>query len=200
MARREPGAAPKRRKKAVAKKEKPAKQKELSLSNRPATRADEEAFRVWAEKARRAYRSVRKALELVQSERGVLSGIYTSAKEAGIPAERVRILKLTLKQELKEPAEVLSEAREMAFQAKVLKSPLVQLGLFDGLLKEPSLEEYELMGEHAGRNGEPIDNAPDNPGSPQHTHWISGWKKGQKENVKALEKSMGAGDGEEFRP
>lgn len=169
----------------------------VHLSNmRPPSAKDEESFVIWAGKIKRQRVLVKKAEDALRSERGSLGTLYTAAKEGGIPGERLRILKQTLREEDRDAAERLAEAREMAFQAKALKSPMIQLGMFDGLLKAPTMEEFELMGEHAGKNGESIDGAPGKPGSPEHTHYVSGWKKGQAANVKALEKTMKAG-GEE---
>lgn len=168
----------------------------VHLSNmRPPSAKDEEAFVIWTGKIKRQRVLVKKAETALRSERGSLGTLYTAAKESGIPAERIRILKQTLKDEDRDPAERLAEAREQAWQAKSLKSPMIQLGMFDGLLKAPSMEEYELMGEHAGKNGESIDGAPGKPGSPEHTHYVSGWKKGQATNVKSLEKEMSKGAG-----
>lgn len=194
MARKEPAARPKRKSKAKTEKGKArAAAKAAGPTNqRPATRGEEESFVIWAGKARRQLSLVRKAADVVQSEKGILSNIYTAAKEAGLSAERVRVMKMTLKRELREPTEVIAEGRELAFQAKALDSPLVQLGLFDGLLKEPTVAEWELIGEHAGRNGESIDSGAPSPGTAQHVHFVSGWKKGQKANADKLAADMGA--------
>lgn len=158
---------------------------------RPPSNAETEAFQIIAEKARAQNARIRKAAEELSGEKGKLAGIYDTAKEQGIPASRLRVLKKTLKEELRDQGERLVEAREMAWQAKVLNSPMVQLGLFDGLLKEPSQDEYRLMGRHAGRNGESSDSAPGKPGSPEHTAFMDGWKEGQKENADKLVEQMG---------
>lgn len=161
------------------------------------TPGDTESFAVWAGKASKQASIVQKAQELLSSERGALGGIYTSMRDAGISASRIAVFKKTLKEEKRDPADRMAEARELAWQAKVLNSPMVQLGLFVGLLNEPTLEEYELMGEHMGRKGESADLLPGKEGSPERTHAMAGWKKGQKENADKLADKMAAGGGVE---
>lgn len=139
---------------------------------------DEEAFILWQGKIEKQWKQVQKAKAIVASETGSLNEIVGNAKESGIPASRLSVLKKRLKLESRPAGDVAAEHHEMAWQASVTNSPLVQLGLFD--LKEPSPEGYELLGDKAGYSGEPMDNAPGKPGQPKHASWVSGWKRGQK--------------------
>lgn len=203
MARREAGKSGKGKAKVVASSgrkaksgdsKKPAKAdgKARELPNfRPPSNAETEQFTIIAEQAKKQNARIKTAQEELSREKGKLSAIYDGAKESGMQASRLRVLKKTLKEELRDQGERLAEAREMAWQAKTLNSPMVQLGLFDGLLKEPSIDEYRLMGQHAGRNGESVDNLPGKPGSPEHTAALEGWKIGQKENADSLVEQMG---------
>lgn len=206
MARREPGSSKAKKRRAVPKgglelkggkgtKPKAGKTKAgdrpETLLSRPPSNADAEAFAVYAEKARKQNKLLAEAIAAASGERGALRGIYGAMKESGITRMRIEVLKKTLKEELRPPAERVREAREMAWQAKTLNSPAVQLGLFGDMLKEPSLEEYRAMGEHAGRQGETIDQAPGKPDSPEHKAFCEGWHVGQKENADKLVEQMG---------
>lgn len=159
--------------------------------SRPPSNADAEAFAVYAEKVRKQAKLLADATAEASSQRAALRGIYAAMKDTGITTMRINVLKKTLKEELRPPAERVREAREMAWQAKTLNSPAVQLGLFGDMLKEPSLEEYEAMGEHAGRQGETIDQAPGKPDSPENRAFCTGWHRGQKENADKLVEAMG---------
>lgn len=142
----------------------------------------EEAFCLWHDKIAKQDVALDKAKKLQQSERGKLGELYKEAEEAGIPKDRLRVLKLKLKMDkLTDKLEPVNDQRELAWQMKATgdKSQFVQLGLFDAL-KEPTLEQWEAMGEKAGLEGQPIDNAPGKPGDDKHAHWCSGWKTGQR--------------------
>lgn len=138
---------------------------------------DEEAFLLWQAKIRKQWKVVKKAKEVVASESGSLNELYGNAKESGIPASRIAVLKKLLKLEDRPASDVAAEHKEMAWQSSVTQSPLVQLGLFD--LKEPTLEGYEMLGEKSGYEGQPIDNAPGKPSDDKHARWVTGWKRGQ---------------------
>lgn len=143
----------------------------------------EEGFCLWHDKIARQDLVLEKAKKLQQSERGRLGELYKEAEEAGIPKDRLRVLKLKLKMDkLTDKLEPIADQRELAWQMKATgdKSQFVQLGLFDAL-KEPTMEQWEAMGEEAGKRGDPIDNAPGKPGEDKHAHYVSGWKKGQRE-------------------
>lgn len=161
------------------------------LTGRPPSNAETEAFVIYAEKVRAQDKKIQDAADDLRGEKGKLNGIYTAMKESGISRARINVLKKTIKEEKRAAADRLAEAREMAWQAKVINSPAVQLGLFGDLLKEPSLDEYRAMGEHAGRNGESIDEAPGKPGSPENKAYCDGWHVGQKENADKLVEQMG---------
>lgn len=167
------------------------------LTGRPPSNAETESFVVYAEKVRKQDKKIQEAADALRGEKGTLNGIYSAMKQSGISQARVNVLKKTVKEEKRSAADRLVEAREMAWQAKCINSPAVQLGLFGDLLKEPSLDEYRGMGEHDGRNGESIDNAPGKAGSPENLAYIDGWHVGQKENAEKLMEQMGqqiAGD------
>jgi hypothetical protein len=140
---------------------------------------DEESFLQWQKRIRTQQKVLDKAMELARDERGRLGELYAGAKESGVPAHRLSVLKKLLKEEARDPTEVVADAKEMAWQAGVTHSPLKQLGLFE--IAEPSAEAYQMLGEAAGKTGQPMDNAPGKPGEERHTNWISGWKKGQRE-------------------
>lgn len=142
-------------------------------------RADEEAFLVWQGKIKRQRELWKKAKKLAKDESDSMGGLYAQAKEAGIPASRLAALKKLFKLEDRSAQDVAAEHKEMAWQAAVTKSPTVQLGLFD--LKEPTLEGYEMLGEKAGREGQPMENAPGKPTEDKHIRYVTGWKRGQKE-------------------
>jgi hypothetical protein len=153
---------------------------EVRLSNyRPPSQKDEEAFLIWEGKIKRQGKVIDKLMDGVRTERGAYAQLFAEAKEQGIPADRLRILKATLKEEKRDAGERMTDAREMAWQAQVIKSPVVALGLYDGVLKPPSMEEWEVVGHADGIKGV-TSNPPGKPGSPEHTHYISGHKAGQK--------------------
>lgn len=157
---------------------------EVRLSNyRPPSLKDESAFVTWAEKIRRQGKVVDKMMEDVRTERGSYAELFAAAAEAGIPKDRLRVLRKTIAEEKRDPGERMAEAREMAFQAKALKSPLVQLGLFDGIDKPPSLAEWEVVGKADGLKGI-TSNPPGKPGSEEHTAYLAGHKEGQGELAK----------------
>lgn len=157
---------------------------EVRLSNyRPPSLKDETAFVTWAEKIRRQDKVVQKMMEDVRTERGSYAELFAAAAEAGIPKDRLRVLRKTIAEEKRDPGERMAEAREMAFQAKALKSPMVQLGLFDGIDKPPSMEEWALAGKADGLKGI-TSNPPGKPGSDEHTHYLAGHKEGQAELAK----------------
>lgn len=164
----------------------------VQLNNfRPPSQADEESFAVYAEKVRKQDKRIQDAADALRGEKGSLNGIYTAMKESGISINRIKVLKMTIKEEKRTPRDRLAEAREMAWQAKVINSPAVQLGLFDGLIKEPTLDEWAAMGEQAGLAGEGADEAPGKEGSPEYQAYLSGWKKGQKVHADKLLSDMG---------
>lgn len=173
----------------------------VNISNfRPPSQADEESFAVWSEKVRKQDKRIQDAADALRGTKGELNGIYSAMKEGGISQQRINVLKKTIKEEKRQPRDRLAEAREMAWQAKVIKSPAIQLGLFNGLLVEPTLDEWSQIGEAAGLAGEGADGAPGKEGSPAFQAYISGWKKGQKVHADKLLESMGeqpgAGAGE----
>lgn len=168
------------------------------MTGRPPSNAETESFVVYANQVRAQDKKIQDAADDLRAEKGKINGIYSAMKESGISRQRIAVLKKTIKEEKRAAVDRMAEAREMAWQAKVINSPAVQLGLFGDLLKEPSLEEYKAMGEHAGRNGESIDEAPGKPGSPENAAYCEGWHIGQKENADKLVEQMGhqpAGDG-----
>lgn len=159
-------------------------------------KADEEAFLVWQNKIKRQREVWKKAKKLAKDESDSLGGLFTQAKEAGIPAHRLSALKKLFKLEDRSPQDVAAEHKEMAWQAAVTKSPTVQLGLFD--LKEPTLEGYEMLGEKAGMEGQPMDNAPGKPSEDKHARWVTGWKRGQKKLAEStFNPSADKGEGDE---
>jgi hypothetical protein len=152
----------------------------VQLSNyRPPGLADETLFLNWAGKIRKQGAVVDKQSDMLRTERGSYAELFAAAKEAGVPADRLKVLKKTLKEEKRDPGERMAEAREMAFQAKALNSPMVQLSFFDGVMKPPSPAEWELQGDADGFAGIK-ENPPGKPGSDEHAHYMSGWKAGQK--------------------
>lgn len=155
-----------------------AKPGELALQT--VGQKDEEAFKRWFARLRKANDTVLAAMKIVQNARGELGGLFGSAKEAGIPTHRLSVVKKLFKEEQRDPAEVVADAREMAWQVKVTGSKLGQLGLFS--MTEPAPEAYEELGYQAGLKGEPIDNAPGRPGEERYANWSNGWKRGHKEN------------------
>lgn len=175
-----------------------------AISNyRPPSGADTDLFKKFAARAEGQMKQVKKAQDTVKSELGTLSQIYREAKEAGVPAERVRILKQTIKERNRDASEILVEERERAFQHTALKSKLADVMPFSMLMAPPSLTEIEMMGEHAGKNGEPADNNTFTPGTKQFASWHSGWKKGQRDSAAKVfgsDDKGGQGDGSGDEP
>ncbi len=154
---------------------------EVKLSNyRPPSLKDEDNFLNWHGKIFKQAKVIKTLQDQMRTERGAYAELFAAAKEAGIPGDRMKVLKLTLKEELRDPGERLAEAREMAFQAKAIKSPMVQLNFFDGVLKPPSMEEWEVLGYADGQKGITA-NPPGKPGSQEHAHYSNGHARGQKE-------------------
>lgn len=159
---------------------------------------DEEAFKLWSNKIEKQAAIVNKAKLVWDGEKGKLGELYNDAKDAGIPRERLAVMKKRLKLEARDKLEVVEEQRELAWQLKVKGSDYIQLGLFD-VFTEPTLEQWEAIGEKAGKEGQHIDNAPGKPGEDKHAHWMSGWKKGQRELANSdgmFGKGTEKGDGE----
>ena len=159
---------------------------------------DEEAFEFWSKRIEGQNRTLDKALKAAREERSKLGELFKSAGESGLPKVRLSVLKTLMKMELRDKLRVVEEHRELAWQMGVKKSEFMQLGLFE-VTKEPSLEQWELMGTKAGKEGQPIDNAPGKPGEDRHTRWVNGWKAGQKELAEETFGQDGDGDGDNER-
>jgi hypothetical protein len=206
MAKREAGARPKKpaakKKAAKAKGEttKPVASAKAALNGsgsnfRPPTNADQDLFLKYAKQAETQWKNIDKAMTTLQREKQSLGEIYTAAKAAGVPSERVKQLKKTIAERKRDAAEVLVEERERAWQHTVMKSEIREVLPFEHLMKPPSLKEIEMQGEHAGKNGEPPDNNPWTPGTPQYVAWAGGQKKGHRDNVDSVFKDKGGEDG-----
>jgi len=154
---------------------------EVKLSNyRPPSQKDADVFETWRAKIVRQGKVVDALMLDVRTERGAYAELFAAAAEAGVPKDRLRVLRKTIAEEKRDPGERIAEAREMAWQAQVIKSPMVQLGLFDGVMKAPSVAEWEVMGYADGNKGITA-NPPGKPGSPEHAHYSNGHARGQKE-------------------
>lgn len=207
MAKREAGVRPKRpaakKKAAKAKAAKPVASAKAALNGsgsnfRPPSNADADLFLKYAKQAEKQSEVINKANTVLQREKQSLGEIYTAAKAAGVPSDRVKQLKKTLAERKRDAAEILVEERERAWQHTVMKSEIREVLPFEHLMKPPSLKEIEMQGEHAGKNGEPPDNNPWTPGTPQYVAWAGGQKKGHRDSVDQVFKDKGGeggGDG-----
>jgi len=166
---------------------------------RPPSTADTDLFKKFYNKAFAQVGALQRAKDAVKSEMGILSQIYSEAKESGVPAERVKRMKETIKEARKDAAQLLLEEREKAWQHTTMKTKLSEVMPFAMLMQPPTMTEIEMQGEQCGRNGEPIDNCQWTPGTKQFQHWIAGHKKGQRESAAKVfgdnKGKGGAGDG-----
>ncbi len=198
MAQREAGAGGKRKpaakkkaaKKAAKKTANGAQVPEADVAEgsnfRPPSKIDHDLFLKFAKNAEAQCKIIKKREADLQSEKQALGQIYRNAKEAGVPADRVRQLKKTLKERLRDPLEVLAEEQERYWQHVAMKSEHAKVLPFDSLLAPPSLEVIEAQGEKAGASGESSDNNPWTPGTPQHQSWRNGHAAGQKKSAEGV--------------
>ena len=170
-----------------------------AISNyRPPTGKDTTLFQGYFKQAEAQDKVIDRQLKALQSAKQELGQIYRQAKEAGVPVARVAMMKRVIKERKMDAGEMLADARENAFQHTAMKSQVADVLPMAMLLAPPSLAEIGIMGEHAGKNGEPSDNNPWTPGTPQFVEWAGGHKKGQRESAGKVfggKEDKGQGDG-----
>jgi len=124
----------------------------------------------------------------VSAARGVLGNRKKVAKKDGCDVDAI-MLALKYEKRVKNggASPVVAEHRQIGRILRILDCPLgTQFKLFDladdapeAATDEGALErKATLAGEQAGLNGEPVDNCPHTPGTPQAFGWRNGWQVG----------------------
>lgn len=149
---------------------------------------DEDAWRRAANEAVSEDIEIGRLMEQVAEARGRLSSIRKVAKSCGVDWDVVKdYVKLQKRIRNGEMGSIVTEHRRMGDLMKIMDCPLyTQFSLFATAAEEAAAPKDEktieaeatLAGEHAGLNGEPIDNCPYTPGTSQAFGWRNGWQVG----------------------
>jgi len=129
-----------------------------------------------------ALRSDLKAIADIVEEMDQAKGVYRStrkaAKKAGI---NLASFDFNRKLEEDDQGKIHTDIAEAVRYQKITGSKLVQLQLFNPNLEGPLAPEVDakLQGFNAGKNGEPGDNNPHKPGTPEFVQFAEGWVEGQ---------------------
>lgn len=142
------------------------------------------------------------AMRVVQKARADLGAVLKTAKTDMGSKEWVTstVAAVKLKRQAAKggTSGIVSEHRQMGRVLRLLDTPLgVQFNLFamptvDEIAADPKKSEAEatMAGEAAGRAGEPIDNCPHTPGTPE----AFGWRNGHQVGVDAVTDALSKGD------
>lgn len=124
-----------------------------------------------------------RAAERAKSLKGELRSVYSAAKDDGVNIDAVKEARAKHKLD---HTTVAQDFKDVGRVLRLMKSPLAtQLSLFDAPQWPPEVEA-KLAGTMAGRNAEPVDNNPHNPGTAEFNSWRAGWDDGQGENRESL--------------
>lgn len=127
------------------------------------------------------------AVTIQKEKNGSLRNAYKLAKADGCDIDAI---KLAAKLKKRDVGEVVSEHRVVARVLKLMEAPLgLQYDLFADVEVVDQIDARSA-GVHAGKNGEPADNNPHQPGTEQHADWRRGWGDGQA----AIVATMGGGE------
>lgn len=116
------------------------------------------------------------AVTVQREKNGALRNAYKLAKEDGCDIDAIRSASKLKKMDV---GVVVTQHRTIARVLKLMQAPLgKQYDLFTDVEVVDQLEA-RAAGVHAGRNGEPADNNPHQPGTDEFADWRAGWGEGQ---------------------
>jgi hypothetical protein len=143
----------------------------------------DELYRRYLDKINTAEAAYDRAHERAKSLKGELRSIYSAAKDDGLNIDAVKEARAKHKLD---HTTVAQDFKDVGRVLRIMKSPLAtQLSLFDAPQWPPEVEA-KIAGTMAGRNAEPVDNNPHNPGTAEFNSWRAGWDDGQQENREKL--------------
>lgn len=130
-------------------------------------------------------KAMEKAKESFDQAKGVHQSAYKAAKSDGCDTDAIRLAR---KLEKQDHGVTQVTYANVARILNIMGSPLgsEQLNLF-GAIETPSPKvDANLQGQMAGKNAEPAENNPFDPGTDNFQQWAEGWVTGQEMNQDTL--------------
>jgi ribosome modulation factor/uncharacterized protein (UPF0335 family) len=128
-------------------------------------------------------RQVRQQRRKVAEENGVLRNIYKRAKADGVD---IKAAQDAIEATKRDPDEVIAEMRNKIRYMGILHVKVtaqdfesITTDVTQKTAREDDLWDADEKGYVGGRSGVKVDDAPYEPGTERHVHWMAAWHKGQ---------------------
>lgn len=154
------------------------KGRKVGIGHNGAPKADEATVKHHHAALRRDLKAIADVVEEMDQAKGVYRSTRKAAKKAGI---NLAAFDFNTKLESDDQGKIHKDIADAVRYQKITGSKLVQLQLFNPDLEGPVAPEVDakLQGFNAGKGGEPGDNNPHTPGTPEFVLFAEGWVEGQ---------------------